>query len=177
MVYKDSSPWPSAVDGTGASLQRASLSIPVSEPRAWTFGPPTPGVGWKSASLDGDGDGMPDAWELVVGTNPNAPDADADLDGDGSTNVSEYIAGTDPRDASSLAILRAGLIADGSLELSFIGVSNRLYTIQRRRVQDPAWQTWRQFEPESQTREHRVVDTPQDLDSTWYRLSVNVSRQ
>ncbi len=177
MVYKDSSPWPSTADGAGSSLQRVSLSIPVSEPRAWTVGPPTPGVSWNIAALDDDGDGMPNDWELVVGTNPNAADADADLDGDGSTNFSEYIAGTDPRDASSLPILRAGLTADGSLEFSFIGVSNRRHTIQRRRVHDDAWETWRQFEPESKTREHRVLDTPRDLDSTWYRLSVNVSHQ
>ena len=49
------------------------------------------------ASLDIDGDGMPDAWELRYGLNPNNPaDATGDLDNDGLTNVQEYNLGTDP---------------------------------------------------------------------------------
>ncbi len=39
------------------------------------------------------GDGMPDAWELEYGTDPNVPDDDEDLDADGYTNIEEYING------------------------------------------------------------------------------------
>lgn len=46
---------------------------------------------------DTDGDGIPDAWEIAHGLNPNDPsDADQDLDGDGASNLAEYLAGTDP---------------------------------------------------------------------------------
>ncbi|MGI5818912.1 MAG: SUMF1/EgtB/PvdO family nonheme iron enzyme [Armatimonadota bacterium] len=47
--------------------------------------------------VDTDGDGMPDAWEIEHGLDPNDPaDGPQDLDGDGYTNVEEYLNGTDP---------------------------------------------------------------------------------
>jgi len=46
---------------------------------------------------DTDGDGMPDAWEIKYGLNPNDPsDANGDLNGDGYTNIEKYINGIDP---------------------------------------------------------------------------------
>ena len=41
---------------------------------------------------DTDMDGMPDAWEMANGLNPNDPaDANGDLNGDGYTNIEKYI--------------------------------------------------------------------------------------
>ncbi len=52
--------------------------------------------------VDTDHDGMPNAWEVKHGFNPNdAADAAKDADGDGFTNLEECQAGTDPRDAKS----------------------------------------------------------------------------
>lgn len=46
---------------------------------------------------DTDADGMPDAWELKYGLDPNAPaDAALDCSGDGYTNIEKYINGIDP---------------------------------------------------------------------------------
>lgn len=50
------------------------------------------------AVVDSDGDGMPDAWEVANGLNPNDPaDANMDCNGDGYTNIEKYINGIDTR--------------------------------------------------------------------------------
>lgn len=47
--------------------------------------------------VDSDGDGMPDAWEVKYGLNPNDPaDATQDCNGDGYTNIEKYINGINP---------------------------------------------------------------------------------
>ncbi|MDD5457088.1 MAG: thrombospondin type 3 repeat-containing protein [Candidatus Margulisbacteria bacterium] len=55
----------------------------------------------STAGADSDSDGMPDAWEIQYGLNPNVNDANQDKDGDGITNFQEYINGSDPTDPNS----------------------------------------------------------------------------
>ncbi|MFL5801207.1 MAG: MBG domain-containing protein, partial [Roseiflexaceae bacterium] len=58
-----------------------------------------------SYTFDTDGDGLPNAWEIQYGLEPNssigANGATGDPDGDGLTNAQEYAAGTDPHDADT----------------------------------------------------------------------------
>ncbi|MDH3225050.1 MAG: Ig-like domain-containing protein, partial [Gemmatimonadota bacterium] len=49
------------------------------------------------ACSDGDGDGMPDAFEERFGLDRGENDASRDPDGDGYTNIEEYVNGTEPR--------------------------------------------------------------------------------
>jgi hypothetical protein len=48
-------------------------------------------------SIDTDGDGMPDWWELRFGLDPTVKDGKVDMDGDGVSNLEEYKRGTHPR--------------------------------------------------------------------------------
>jgi hypothetical protein len=50
-----------------------------------------------SAARDTDGDGLPDAEERALGTDPCSPDTDED----GWTDGEEVSSGTDPRDPAS----------------------------------------------------------------------------
>lgn len=56
------------------------------------------GVGYDVSSLDSDGDGIPDYYEILMGMDPYSVDGDdgayGDLDGDGLDNYAEYLAGT-----------------------------------------------------------------------------------
>jgi len=51
-------------------------------------------------SSDSDCDGMPDSWEVSMGTNPYVADAGADPDSDFVTNYTEYTRGTHPGDSN-----------------------------------------------------------------------------
>ncbi|MDZ4857425.1 MAG: hypothetical protein SGI88_00465, partial [Candidatus Hydrogenedentes bacterium] len=64
--------------------------------------------GTNPLSANSDGDGLPDAWEIANGLDPNDdgsvnPDNGAlgDPDNDGFTNMEEFIGGSDPQDNSS----------------------------------------------------------------------------
>jgi hypothetical protein len=53
------------------------------------------------ASLDSDGDGLPDIYEQENGLNPGVNDAGSDNDGDGRTNLVEFQQGTNPNQADT----------------------------------------------------------------------------
>lgn len=62
-------------------------------------GYPDLGFDKSQVSVDTDGDGMPDDWEIKHKLNPKDPsDGAQDADGDGYTNVEEYLNGTNPQE-------------------------------------------------------------------------------
>lgn len=59
-------------------------------------------MGTDPAKADTDGDSMPDGWEAHFGFDPtNAVDGDLDADADTCANAHEYIADTDPTNPAS----------------------------------------------------------------------------
>ncbi|MFO1498719.1 MAG: fibronectin type III domain-containing protein [Verrucomicrobiota bacterium] len=82
------------------------------------------------SGLDGDGDGMPDDWEMSHGLNASrSDDALLDSDADGLSNIREYLAGTDPQNPGSsfsAAVIRAG----NGVAIRFETVAGRRYELQ-----------------------------------------------
>lgn len=89
--------------------------------------------------VDSDGDGLPDAWEIANGLNPNNPnDANGDADGDGLSNRDEYLAGTFAFDANDGFQLTLFAVNNGISTLQFLAVRGRTYLIQA----SPNLSTW-----------------------------------
>ncbi len=74
-------------------------------------------LGTNPESADTDGDGLPDGWEVAHGTDPlSSADALLDLDDDGLNALAEYLLGTDPLTAD-------GEVVGGVLTETWTGIS------------------------------------------------------
>jgi hypothetical protein len=123
---------------------------------------------------DGDGDGMPDDFELAQGLDPGNPaDAVLDADGDGATNGQEYAAGTLPRDPASVLRLEVE-VRDGRCQLTFRSRPDRTYRLERR--PDLATGAWEPVVPPvlTGTGERLTITDPDGLrQERYYRLRVS----
>ena len=82
-------------------------------------------------SGDGDGDVLPDAWELAKGFDPlTASDAGLDADGDGQSNLTEFLAGTDPRDGASRFQISSVAMDESGVALAWSSAPGRNYHLE-----------------------------------------------
>jgi hypothetical protein len=171
VTYDDASPWPTAADGGGASLQRLNSATNADDPANWIASLPTPGAPFDPAA-DTDGDGLPDGWEMAHGMDPLLPDAAEDPDGDGRTNLEEYLSGTNPRDpVSVLRIMRIDCGASDEVMLRFHAVAGCSYSVQwRSDLAGGAWLKVSDVPASAADQEVAVPHTAPGVGSRFYRL-------
>jgi hypothetical protein len=80
----------------------------------------------NDSGIDSDGDGISDANELTMGTDPQRRDSD----GDGSSDRDELIAGTNPTSALDSLRIDNILRTAGQTTLSWLARSNRIYAVE-----------------------------------------------
>ncbi len=129
MTYDNAAPWPAEADNSGLSLQRMSFAIGATNPMSWIAARPTPGASLPPEWLDNDGNGLPDAWEMLY----SITDPAGDFDRDGLTNYEEFRAGTNPRDEDDslrLQFISANFgLGSVNAVMSFQARSNKTYSI------------------------------------------------
>jgi hypothetical protein len=79
------------------------------------------------SNVDTDGDGLTDAEEALLGTNPLL----ADTDGDSQSDGDEVVAGSNPLSSNSFFRFEAILTAPGAVRLDWPAITNREYTLYR----------------------------------------------
>jgi hypothetical protein len=88
-----------------------------------------------SASLDADGDGLPNGWEQQYGLDPFYPygkdGPDADKDGDGQSNLAEFLAGTDPTNSASALRITAIGREGNDLRVTWMTAPHKITALER----------------------------------------------
>jgi hypothetical protein len=80
------------------------------------------------ASLDSDGDELPDWWELESAATLSAMNGASDTDGDGMSDLAEYRTGTDPKESSSVWSVAAAAGGD-TLQFSWASQTGCTYRV------------------------------------------------
>jgi hypothetical protein len=110
VFFRDTSPWPSAADGGGSSLERINWR---------TYGNDV--VNWRASALNGSAGAMTpsnfDQWRNVYFTaaelnDPNISGSDGDPDRDGMGNFWEFVLGRNPLSADSAPICTVTMTND-----------------------------------------------------------------
>ena len=125
--YRDEPPWPTEPDGAGAVLRRIDTTLFGNDPAHW--------ISQDPASVDSDGDGLPDWWESLytaAGLDPAASNNPyADFDGDGMFDRDEFTADTIPVDAASYLGFQTIEWTGSGADISWIGGREAIQYLER----------------------------------------------
>jgi hypothetical protein len=174
--YMNAAPWPADANATGRSIERIVSTDYGNDPVNWRSAEPSPGSSSSIINPDSDGDGLPDAWELAHGLDPNSSvgddGAEGDPDGDGMTNWEEYQAGTHPNDALSYLRVESITGTGSDVRIRFRVVAGKSYSVlHRATAESGAWQKLLDVPTQSETIEIEVIDPDSEGDGErFYRV-------
>ncbi|HJN82950.1 MAG TPA: lamin tail domain-containing protein [Verrucomicrobiota bacterium] len=152
--YSGSAPWPVLPEQGGVPIRRINLSDYGNTVSNWMK---------QGDEYDSDLDGMPDRWEIMHELDPqSADDALLDADGDGLANALEYAVGTDPQDAISSLMLEVTRLTNGKLRVGFSAVEGRSYSLQFSQALGQAWKPLINIFPEASGRVSRIIPSGVD---------------
>ncbi len=152
--YSGSAPWPVLPEQGGVPIRRINLSDYGNTVSNWMK---------QGDEYDSDLDGMPDRWEIMHELDPqSADDALLDADGDGLANAHEYAVGTDPQDAISSLMLEVTRLTNGKLRVGFSAVEGRSYSLQFSQALGQAWKPLINIFPEASGRVSRIIPSGVD---------------
>jgi hypothetical protein len=90
-------------------------------------------VEFIASGADLDGDGIPDAWELLHAGDLETFNSTSDTDNDGQTDLQEYLAGTNPLDPNdNFRITNFSSATPGSVRITWTSNPTRQYRIESR---------------------------------------------
>jgi hypothetical protein len=168
--YLTQPPWPDNADGTGWSIHHRYPQFIGSEPSLWAGLPATPG------DQDGDGDVLPDLWEVTAGLDSQDGVGDngaaGDPDQDGYTNLQEFWAGTAPLDPESHLRLEVSVPPSGRRQFCFAAGPSRSYTVLARdRWDSSEWRVFKNLRAPLEGGTITFTDSPTNA-TRFYRLLV-----
>jgi len=88
-----------------------------------------PPVELEMDATDGDGDGLPDAWEAAYTSDSQGLDPNVDSDKDGLTNWKEWYAGTNPTNSESRLVVSEVDVSGATPILSWQSAQDRTYSV------------------------------------------------
>lgn len=142
----------------------------------------------ENASLDTDGDTLPDWWEILHGLDRNNPAGrngpGGDEDDDGQNNRQEYILGMNPNlsDPHLVPVLQIAVNPNGSIAITHPAIANRKHRV----TWSPELSGWQPMQsgwwvPSSGQTQRTVTDDgsftgthPSEADRRFYRLEVDI---
>jgi hypothetical protein len=114
-------PWPVEAAGGDVSLMRTGPGAWGNDPQNWIAAPVLRATPGTAPMADGDGDNLPDSYEIETygDTNVVGSSITGDTDADGADDEAEYIAGTSATNANSRFELSVGVVSPGGVEVAF----------------------------------------------------------
>jgi hypothetical protein len=96
---------------------------------------------YAAGTFDGNGDGLPDAWQIRYFGDPNSANAapNMDVNGDGFINLQEYLAGTDPTNAASAFRIIDARSIGGGFRVEWSSVPGKTYAVDYHDDLSSAW--------------------------------------